>query len=416
MPRDSDVLCAFCDTWMMCAREHARRVLLETPYSAPSQTLATKSRCVAAIVAISDDDSSEGDDDSSDSEVVEPILPSIQHEQAVLDVDMDPPDTDTINLTVAPATLHDSSEENTHRAALFSWQEQQAFSADNMVLDHNSDSEQEDSSGATHPVSEEDLIDDDDEDCYLDWDTFEYGKNGLSAWDVLSEGYEREAASIAEKLNKGYAKAPLAFLCNPLLPKIDSLHAHVAFLAGFKPESSLKFCPHCKELRFQANGTPQCYFTYVPIIPHLITSFSNKKCAEEMQYHANHVHEPGKMTDVFDGSAYRDLLTQTVKIDGKDLGCTYFSDDRDIAFGLSTDGFAPLKRRKDTAWPLILFNFNLPPEICFHMNEILALGVIPGPKKPVDIDLFLWPVILEFIQLAWGVAAFDILNSAMFAL
>jgi hypothetical protein len=41
----------------------------------------------------------------------------------------------------------------------------------------------------------------------------------------------------------------------------------------------------------------------------------------------------------------------------------YFKDDRDMALGLSTDVFAPFKKHKLTAWPLIIFNYNLPPEI-----------------------------------------------------
>jgi hypothetical protein len=135
-----------------------------------------------------------------------------------------------------------------------------------------------------------------------------------------------------------------------------------------------------------------------------------------MKYRADHRHVDGTTTDVFDGSAYRNLRQHHVEIKGQKLPHAYFSDDRDIALGLSTDGFAPWKRRKHTAWPLILFNYNLPPESRFHAGEIMALGVIPGPKKPVDIDSFLWPAVLEFIKLAQGVRAFDILKAELFLL
>lgn len=121
-------------------------------------------------------------------------------------------------------------------------------------------------------------------------------------------------------------------------------------------------------------------------------------------------------SDVFDGSNYRSLRKQQVKLQGKYLNHRYFADGHDVALGLSTDGFAPFKRRKNTAWPLIIFNYNLPPEIRFHMDNILALGVIPGPKKPVDIDSFLWPLLQELHRLATGVRAFDILTSTLFSL
>jgi hypothetical protein len=135
-----------------------------------------------------------------------------------------------------------------------------------------------------------------------------------------------------------------------------------------------------------------------------------------MKYRAEHRHVNSMTTDVFDGSAYRNLRQQHVEIKGQKLPHVYFSDDRDIALGLSTDGFSPWKRRKHTAWPLILFNYNLPPESRFHAGEIMALGVIPGPKKPVDIDSFLWPAVLEFIKLAEGVRAFDVLKAELFLL
>jgi hypothetical protein len=79
-----------------------------------------------------------------------------------------------------------------------------------------------------------------------------------------------------------------------------------------------------------------------------------------------------------------------------------------------TDGFGPFKRRNKAAWPLILFNYNLPPEERFHKEHIISLGSIP--KKPLDLDSFLWPFMQELLQLAIGVSAFDALSQAIFIL
>lgn len=136
-----------------------------------------------------------------------------------------------------------------------------------------------------------------------------------------------------------------------------------------------------------------------------------------MQYRGReHHHTPGTTTDIFDGTHYRHLRGRHVQVSGKKLSHRYFSDSRDVALGLSTDGFAPFKKRRNTAWPLIVFNYNLPPEIRFHLEHILSLGVIPGPKKPIDADSFLWPFVQELLQLAIGVRAYDILLSKIFAL
>jgi hypothetical protein len=138
--------------------------------------------------------------------------------------------------------------------------------------------------------------------------------------------------------------------------------------------------------------------------------------AEQMTYRAKiHKHTPGKISDVFDGSHYRSLRGQHVQLNGRQFSHKYFEDDRDIALGLSADGFSPFKKRKKTAWAFILFNYNLPPDIRFHIENILALGVV-GPRKPVDPDSFLWPAIQELLRLLIGVRAFDALTSTIFAL
>lgn len=136
-----------------------------------------------------------------------------------------------------------------------------------------------------------------------------------------------------------------------------------------------------------------------------------------MRYRAyEHTHSPDIVNDVFDSKVYRSLLDKPVVVDGKEMPHKHFADARDVALGLSTDGFAPFRRRKKTCWPLILFNYNLPPEIRFHIHNILSLGVIPGPKKPIDLDSFLWPAVIEFLRLELGVHAYDILSDEFFIL
>jgi hypothetical protein len=145
--------------------------------------------------------------------------------------------------------------------------------------------------------------------------------------------------------------------------------------------------------------------------------YANPAKAKEMQYRAfEHNHTVDRISDVFDSRVYRRLLGKRVAIDGSHLSHKYFSDPRDIALGLSTDGFCPFRRRKATAWPLILFNYNLPPEIRFHGTERIDLGTIPGPKKPQDFDSFAWPVFEEFMRLQHGVRAFDSLADEFFIL
>ncbi len=117
-----------------------------------------------------------------------------------------------------------------------------------------------------------------------------------------------------------------------------------------------------------------------------------------------------------DSEHYRRLCSEYVHVDGQRLGHRHFSDCRDIALGASTDGFAPFRRRKQTCWPLIFFNYDLPPEIRFLIEFILCIGVIPGPKKPHDFDSFFWPAVEELLLLAVGVPAFDASTGEAFLL
>ncbi|QRV81411.1 Transposase family Tnp2 protein [Ceratobasidium sp. AG-Ba] len=85
----------------------------------------------------------------------------------------------------------------------------------------------------------------------------------------------------------------------------------------------------------------------------------------------------------------------------------YFSSPTDIALGFAADGVGPFKSRQQTCWPLLAFNYNLPPSIRYHLDNLICLGVIPGPSEPKEINLFLAPFVQELQELAHGVASYN---------
>ncbi len=229
-----------------------------------------------------------------------------------------------------------------------------------------------------------------------------------------------------------YDKLQYAFPTTPV-PTWKQCQSRAASLSGFKPQqydccvescccftgphASLKECPYCRSARYDAYDKPRQVFTYLPIIPRLKAFIANSELAQKLRYRSyEHTQNDGKISDVFDSAAYRSLLGRHVTVGGKEMSWKHFSDPRDFALGLSTDGFAPFRRRKKTCWPIILFNYNLPPEIRFHLEYILSVGVVPGPKKPTDFDSFLWPLVQELLQLALGVHAYDSLSDTFFPL
>jgi len=140
--------------------------------------------------------------------------------------------------------------------------------------------------------------------------------------------------------------------------------------------------------------------------------------AKLMQYQSTHIHAPGVFTDIFDGEHYQQLRSTPITVHDKPVHppTNYFEDDRDIALGLSTDGYGIFTCGQATAWPLIIFIYNLPPKLCNHVEHILALGVIPGPNKPSNVDSFLIPLHEELNKLAEGVKTHDTRSRSLFLL
>jgi len=185
----------------------------------------------------------------------------------------------------------------------------------------------------------------------------------------------------------------------------------------------LEKCPRCNTPRFEGVDSkgkpkPRAQFFYIPLIPRLIAYLESPTVAQAMQYRSQHQDAPGLFRDIFDGVNYQALRNAPVTVHGEQIDppTSYFMDPRDIALGLSTDGYGIFTRGQATAWPLVMFNYNLPPEIRFHSNNLLALGVIPGPNKPADMDSFLIPLAEELFQLATGVKAYDALSNSHFSL
>ncbi|KAF8676920.1 Transposase family tnp2 [Rhizoctonia solani] len=238
---------------------------------------------------------------------------------------------------------------------------------------------------------------------------------------------------------RAYSKLPRAFpdhLANlPMEPKlqrqIDKISAFGAraihccinsCIAYTGVYQRLELCPWCGEARYTAHRknpvrrVPRRTFHYLPLIPRLINLFRSPPMAELLQYRSRRRPEPNTLSDIFDGRYYLQLLQEFVYLGGTRLGHRFFSSNTDMALGLSTDGVGPFKTRKQQCWPLIIINYNLPPSIRTRLENILCLGVIPGPRTPKELDTFLEPFIDELEELARGVPAFNAANRHPFVL
>ncbi|EIM79058.1 uncharacterized protein STEHIDRAFT_32719, partial [Stereum hirsutum FP-91666 SS1] len=149
------------------------------------------------------------------------------------------------------------------------------------------------------------------------------------------------------------------------VPTLETAQSRIAYLAGFKPEV-FDCCPEvcmcytgpyaldrecrvCHTSRYGANGRARKHFTYLPLIPRLKAMVASKAVASKMTYRAQgHMSIEGEISDFMDSKRYKRLCSERVVIDDRTLPHKFFQDGRDVAFGLSTDGFAPFRRRKTT--------------------------------------------------------------------
>lgn len=180
------------------------------------------------------------------------------------------------------------------------------------------------------------------------------------------------------------------------------LNSCCCFLGKYK---DLRVCPYCKEPRYNARNKARRVFRYTPLIPQLRGLFQRATTVQRLRYRVQVEQEriPGTIQDVFDGENY--LLLRTTPLSPEDPYCP-FDNPEDIALGLSTDGVTLFKRRRrgqSTAWPIILINYNLHPKIRTRLENVLCVGVIPGPRQCKDLNSFLIPLIEELLELEQGI-------------
>ena len=177
-------------------------------------------------------------------------------------------------------------------------------------------------------------------------------------------------------------------------------------------------CPFCKEHQYGKGRKAWRVFSYIPLIPQLQSFFQNSDMVARLGYRNQFSHTDGLVRDAFDGRWYQKLCKTHVVIDGVHQPHKFFSGENNIALSLATDGFLLFSRRRSgpSATPILLLNLNLPPTLHTHLENLICVGVIPGPHQPKDLGSYLAPLDNECARLAEGVRTFDALASTSFYL
>jgi len=200
----------------------------------------------------------------------------------------------------------------------------------------------------------------------------------------------------------------------------EKVHACVNDCCLFRKKlKKLDSCPKCKASRWKINqhtgeikkGVPQKVLRYFPIIPRLKRMFRSEEMARNLRWHSTNQSSDGKLRHPVDCVTWKQM---------NDKYPTFAAEERNIRLGLSTDGFNPfnMQSSKYSCWPVLLVNYNLPPNLCMKKENIMLTLLIPGSQQPGNsIDVYLEPLIEDLNQL-WskGESTYDVVSNTAFTM
>ena len=178
-------------------------------------------------------------------------------------------------------------------------------------------------------------------------------------------------------------------------------------------------CPKCKASRWKTNvhtgetkkGVPQKVLRHFPVIPRLKRMFRSEEMAKDLRWHFTNKSSDGKLRHPVDSVTWDHMNAKYP---------TFADEARNLRLGLSTDGFNPfnMKNSMYSCWPVLLGNYNLPPDLCMKKENIMLSLLIPGPHQPGNsTDVYLEPLI-DDLNTLWsiGEVTYDALTRSAFTL
>lgn len=104
--------------------------------------------------------------------------------------------------------------------------------------------------------------------------------------------------------------------------------------------------------------------------------------------------------DVYDGATWHNFTDS--------LGEPYFSDKRNLAGMFNIDWFQPFEGSDHSIGALYMVLVNLPREIRFKRENVILIGIIPGPKEPaLNVNSFFKPLVNKLLAFWKGVSLFE---------
>ena len=173
----------------------------------------------------------------------------------------------------------------------------------------------------------------------------------------------------------------------------------------------IKVCPECEKEKTMVpllrevttrTGSKKHYPYLVYPFVSLVSSLQSLLLRPEFYTLCERWHHRSKdnqliLSDVYDGRMWNEFLNFN--------GNAFLATKNSIGFMLNIDWFQPYKHRIYSIGVIYLAIMNLPRSIRFKMENIIIVGLLPGPKEPSkNINSYLTPLVCELLSLWDGVS------------
>ncbi|PHZ07181.1 uncharacterized protein RHIMIDRAFT_242948, partial [Rhizopus microsporus ATCC 52813] len=150
-------------------------------------------------------------------------------------------------------------------------------------------------------------------------------------------------------------------------------------------------CEYCGERRYEDEDLkePVASMKLLSVGDYVSNMLAKEDTRQMFKYRSTRDTEINVYKDIFDGDVYKDLVNKG-----------FFDGELDVALALFVDGFTTQHKGKRTMTIIHCVILNVDPSSRYTEEFTLQLGVIPGPKKPKDIDSFLQPIVKELKKLS----------------
>ena len=145
---------------------------------------------------------------------------------------------------------------------------------------------------------------------------------------------------------------------------------------------------------------PELIFPYVTIRHQLAQMYQNPSFESNLQHWINQSNFAKFLCDIYDGNIWK-----TFKDGNSELFFSKETADSHLGLVLNIDWFQPYDNKTHSTGVIYAAIANLPREIHFRRENMLILGILPGPNEPSlqRMNHYLSPIVDELMELWQGI-------------